>query len=462
VGTWPSNVSDRIARVGGVIPGESKAEIRAQGAVVSPGFIDVHTHDDRLVLVDPTVLPKLSQGVTTVVTGNCGISLAPMQHVGSPPAPLTLLGGSEHFRHTTFKAYLDEVRRSGVALNIVPFIGHTSLRVSAMANLDEVATRAELDRMTGLLDEAMKSGAFGLSTGLYYPPASAAAPDEIVSLLHRVSDYGGLTTMHIRDEGDNLMPSIEEALSFARTSGVPLVISHLKCAAPNVWGRSAKVLNLLDKAAQHQEIAFDVYPYDASSTMLRPDRLGAARRIVVSWSEPYPNKAGQDLANVASCWCCAPEEAARRLSPGGGIYFTMQEDDVRRIVAHRRSMIGSDGLPHDAHPHPRLCGTFPRVLGRYVRELKLLTLPQAVRKMTSLPAAVFGLEDRGVLKEGAMADLTIFDDSLVIDEATYDRPLRPSIGVRSVIVNGGLVWSNGVPTGAMTGRVLQHQASERT
>jgi N-acyl-D-amino-acid deacylase len=214
------------------------------------------------------------------------------------------------------------------------------------------------------------------------------------------------------------------------------------------------VLQRLEEASQRQAVAFDVYPYDASSTVLNPARLKSSRRIVVSWSEPHPDRAGQDLAEVAACWCCSREEAAARLSPAGAIFYKMEERDVRRIVAHPMSMIGSDGLPHDDHPHPRLWGTFPRVLGRYVRDLGLLTLPDAVRKMTSLPARVFGLADRGVLREGAFADVTIFDLERVLDTATYEAPRQRPEGIRAVIVNGALTWCDGSGTGLRNGRLL--------
>ena len=445
---------DRIELVGDVA-GAARHEMNVGGAVIAPGFIDVHTHDDRLLLIDPLVRAKVSQGVTTVVTGNCGISLAPVFRNGPPPPPLTLLGGADAFRFDRFGAYLDDLEARGSAVNVVPFVGHTSLRASTMVELDRPADERAVAAMLDLLEEAMRAGAAGLTTGLYYPPASAATAAEVEALLRRVSEHGGLTTSHIRNEGSGLVEALQEALSTARAAAVPLVISHLKCAAPEMWGRSGKILALLDAAAKTQDIAFDVYPYDASSTMLLPDHLQGAKRVVVSWSEPHPDKAGQDLSDIAACWCCSPAAAAARLSPGGAIYFKMQEGDMRRILEHPRAMVGSDGLPHDVHPHPRLWGTFARVLGRYVRDMQLLPLNEAIRKMTLLPAQVFGLADRGVLAPGAKADITVFDADIVIDRATYERPRQESLGIEAVLVNGELVWDGKVVTGRLGGRVLR-------
>lgn len=329
-----------------------------------------------------------------------------------------------------------------------------------MADFGREANAAELATMCDLLEEALEAGACGMSTGLYYPPASAAPAREVESLLARVADHDGIYTTHLRDEGDGLVDAIDEALSSARATGASIVISHLKCASPLVWGKSTKILSLLDRAlAEGLDLAFDIYPYDASSTMLRPDRLVGARRVVVSWSTPHPDAAGKDLSEIAACWCCSPQEAATRLSPGGGIYYKMQERDVRKILCHPLGMIGSDGLPHDQHPHPRLWGTFPRILGHYVRELKLFPLAEAVRKMTSLSASVFGLEDRGVLHEGAYADIVLFDQDTIIDDATYDAPTVPARGIRLVMVNGEPVWMNQMATGKYPGRLLKRVRS---
>lgn len=454
-------IADRIARIGTIVD-FGRTEIDAHGAAVSPGFIDVHTHDDRLALVAPDFTPKISQGVTTVVTGQCGISLAPMtpstgrtDGFDDFPAPLTLLGRAEDYTYPRFSDYVTAVNAIRPSINVAPFIGHTSLRVHAMADLRKPATADETRRMAKLVDDAMAAGAFGVTSGLYYPPAAGADAGEIEPLLKRVAAFGGMTTAHIRNEGEKIFEALDEALSVSRHAHVPIVISHLKCAAPSIWGWGSKVLKALDEAARKQAVAFDVYPYDASSTMIHPDQIVGAKRVMVSWSDPYPEMAGQDLDAVAACWCCSPAEAATRLAPGGGIYHKMQEKDVRKIISHPGGMIGSDGLPHDKHPHPRLWGTFPRVLGRYVRDMKLFTLAEAVRKMTGLPAAVFGLADRGLIREGAIADLAIFDPNLVLDTATYEDPRQSSAGIGHVVVGGAIAFANGQLAGPRNGQVLK-------
>ena len=454
-------IADRVARIGTIVD-FGRAEIDAHGAAIAPGFIDVHTHDDRFALSAPDFIPKISQGVTTVVTGQCGISLAPMtpstgrsDGFDDFPAPLTLLGKAEDFIYPRFSDYVTAVNAIRPSVNIAPFVGHTSLRVNAMSDLRRPASPDEVKRMAKLVDEAMAAGAFGVSSGLYYPPAAGADTNELAPLLKRVSAFGGITTAHIRNEGETIFEALNEALAVSRTARVPIVISHLKCAAPSIWGWGGKVLKALDLAAQSQAVAFDVYPYDASSTMIHPDQLAGATRVMVSWSDPFPDMAGQDLAAVAACWCCSPEEAATRLAPGGGIYHKMQEKDVRKIIRHPGGMIGSDGLPHDKHPHPRLWGTFPRVLGRYVRDMKLFSLAEAVRKMTGLPATVFGLADRGMIREGAIADLTIFDPNLILDTATYEEPRQSSAGIGQVIVGGAIAFANGQLTGPRNGQVLK-------
>jgi N-acyl-D-amino-acid deacylase len=448
--------NNRIVSVGHVTQ-PSRREIDAQGLIVSPGFIDVHTHDDRLVLIRPDMAPKISQGVTTVIGGNCGIAAAPVPLGSQPPPPLTLLAGTSADFFANFAEYKAALTNAQPATNFFILAGHTSLRAAAMQNLDRPATAAEMSVMQSMLRTALHDGVSGLSTGLYYPPAQSAPPEEVEALLRVVADHGGLQTTHLRDEGNNVVAAMDEALNSAWTADLPLVVSHLKCASPAVWGTARNLLQRIEAAQLRQSVAFDVYPYEASSTMLRPDRLAGARRITVSWSDPYPDMAGKDLDEIASCWCCAPDEAARRLSPAGGIYYKMQERDVRAILAHPNAMIGSDGLPHDKHPHPRLWGTFPRVLGKYVRELKLMSLEDAIRRMTALPASVFGLADRGTITEGMYADIAVFDETEVIDEATFDEPLRAALGVRHVLVNGQEVLGRNGLTGARPGKVLTRE-----
>ncbi len=443
----------RIVAVGSVSQ-PARREIDVRGLIVAPGFIDVHTHDDRFALIRPDMAPKISQGVTTIVGGNCGIAAAPVPLRGPPAPPLTLLAGVSADFFPSIATYRRALIAAQPATNVVMLAGHTSLRAAIMEELDRPARASEIAAMQIVLREALTEGASGLSTGLYYPPAQSAPPSEVEALLRVVADHCGLQTAHLRDEGDHVIAAIDEAFNCAFAAGVPLVVSHLKCASTAVWGTARKLLQRIEAAQLRQKVAFDVYPYDASSTMLSSDRLADARRITVSWSDSYPEMAGRDLDEIASCWCCAQDEAARRLSPAGGIFYRMQERDVRAILAHPGAMIGSDGLPHDKHPHPRLWGTFPRVLGRYVRELRLMPLEDAIRRMTALPAAVFGLIDRGMIAEGMHADITVFDEAGIVDQATFDEPLRVSRGIRCVLVNGQEVFDAEGLTGARPGQFL--------
>lgn len=443
---------DRISAVG-VVSGPAKAELDGKGKALSPGFIDVHTHDDRLVFVNPAMTPKTSQGVTTVVTGNCGISLAPMTRP-DPAAPLNLLSGDASLFHPRFADYRKRLDTTPPAINVAPLVGHTALRACTMDRFDRPATDKEIDAMGALLDEALDSGAIGFSTGLAYPNAFKSTSGEVEALLAHVADKGKLYTTHMRDESGGLFEAVEEALTSSRKAGVPLVISHLKCASKEVWGLADKVLKQVEEGAKHQKVAYDAYPYDASSTVLLPEMIGPSKRVTVSWSDAHPEQAGHDLDEIARCWACSMDEAARRLAPAGGIYYRMEERDVRKILAHPLGMIGSDGLPHDKHPHPRLWGTFPRILGRYVREFGAIALPEAIRKMTAWPAEVFGMKDRGLIGEGAYADITLFDPDIVLDLASFEEPTLLSAGIEKVFVNGVIAFENGASTASRTGRFV--------
>jgi N-acyl-D-amino-acid deacylase len=241
---------------------------------------------------------------------------------------------------------------------------------------------------------------------------------------------------------------------------LPVVISHHKVAGARNFGRTRETLALLDHTHESQEVGFDVYPYIAASSWLTPDYLEfCSGRARITWSTPHPEMSGRYVADIAKEWGCDPKEAMRRMQPGGASYFIMDEDDVRRVVSHPRAMIGSDGIPDDAHPHPRLWGTFPRVLGHYSRDLGLFALEDAVRRMTSLSAETFGFAGRGVVKPGAYADLVLFDPAAVIDTATFEEPTRPAAGIELVLVNGTPVWRNGAATGAKPGRVLKREGA---
>jgi len=445
----------RIAAVGDLAGWRVEAEVDAAGCVVAPGFIDVHTHDDRAALATPAMACKVSQGVTTVIAGNCGISLAPFRPGEALPEPIALLGGPEAF-FPTVAAYRAALERSPPACNLALLTGHGMLRVEALGRAYErTAGPAEIDAMGGRLRQAMAEGSLGLSSGLDYPTSNAASTDEVVALARHIAGAtNALYVSHIRDEGDEVLDALEEAFAIGRGADLPVVISHHKCAGPANYGRSNETLAAIDAAAAGQRVGLDVYPYTASSTVLLADHVAEATDVLVGHSEPHPEAAGRWLRDVATEWGCSEAAAVERLKPAGAIYFQMADEDLERILAYPRTMVGSDGLPDMTHPHPRLWGTFPRVLGRYVRDKKVLSLEQAVHRMTGLAAETFHLAGRGSVRPGGFADLTVFDPATIVDRATYEAPQQPADGIRLVLVNGAPVWDAGASTGARPGRFL--------
>lgn len=446
--------SEVIAAMGEVIDGEAAEEVDASSLALAPGFIDAHTHDDRIVLDAPDMLPKLSQGVTTVVTGNCGISLAPVRFAGDPPAPMNLLGGREAYAFPDFASYAAALREARPAVNVAALIGHSALRLATMADVGRKAEDAEIANMQSLAAEAMRHGAAGFSTGLFYPTNAAADCDEVGRIATTIAASGGVYATHMRDESSGVLDSIDEALETASDAAIPLVISHHKCAGPANWGLTKQTLPKLEAAARCQSVNLDVYPYTAGSTNLRADLVTPDYPIRVSWSKPHPEMTGRMLDSIAEEWNCSLHEAARRLDPAGAIYFQMHEDDVTRVMSSPLAMIGSDGLPHDVHPHPRLWGTFPRVIGHYARDRGLFAMEVAIHKMTGLPASVFRLKDRGRLSPGAFADLVLFDPARIADRATYDSPRLMSDGIARVYVNGQLAFREGAGVLARAGRMV--------
>ncbi|MDE2515466.1 MAG: amidohydrolase family protein, partial [Rhodospirillales bacterium] len=288
-----------------------------------------------------------------------------------------------------------------------------------------------------------------------YPPNMHAPTAEVIAVAEALRGRGGLYVTHMRDEAKDVVPSIEETLAIGRAVDVPVVISHHKCAMPENYGRSTETLPVIERAAASQQVDFDVYPYAAGSTVLMPARVRADVPVKITWSVPHPEMAGRALAEIAAEWHLDLVAAAERLSPAGAIFFQMDEADVRRILSHEKAMIGSDGLPHDSFPHPRLWGTFPRVLGHYARDLGLFSLETAIHKMTGRTAAVFGLKDRGVLRTGAFADLVLFDPATVRDAADFENPTRPAEGIAETWVNGESAYRPGIgATSARAGRVV--------
>ncbi|MDR3221972.1 MAG: D-aminoacylase [Candidatus Accumulibacter sp.] len=427
-----------IVEIGAVDPAGVERIVDCAGLVVAPGFIDAHTHDDAIALDKPAMLPKISQGVTTVIVGNCGISLTPVL-TQTPIEPLGLLG-ARYFRFTRLAEYADAIDAARPALNVAALIGHTSLRAAAMPDFARPATADERERMARAMRVAMDDGALGLSSGVFYENAFAADERELIEIATVAAQAGGVYATHIRTELEAILEAMREAARVARSSRLPLVFSHHKCCGPANWGRAHETLALIDRLATHQPIGLDVYPYTAGSTVLREDLVDGVIDILITGSEPYPEMAGKRLSDIAAQWGIGQQEACRRLTPGGACYFQMNEEDVRRVLAHPRTMIGSDGLPHDPRPHPRLWGAFPRVLGHYTRDLGLLRLESAVFKMTGLPSAQFRLGKRGTLAAGHPADITVFDPRRIRDRATFAEPEQISEGIRHVFVNGVLSY----------------------
>ena len=449
----------RIQAIGDLAGVEARETIDVEGLAVAPGFIDVHTHDDLACLNDPALTAKLSQGVTTVIVGNCGISAAPIRFAGNVTEPFNLLGGPGDFAFPSFADYARAIDAARPSVNVAALVGHSTLRLACLSDLDRPAREEEAAHMTALLRDCLAEGALGLSSGLFYAPAAAARSEELAPLARAVAEAGGVYTAHIRDEYDGVIEAMEEFFSVSDDARLPLVLSHHKCAGVHNWGRSGETLALIDVARTRQPVFLDCYPYAAGSTVLRDDLADGEIEVLVNWSDPHPEMAGRKLRGIAEEWGCSDAEAARRLAPGGASYFQMHEDDVRAILSHPACMIGSDGLPNDPLPHPRLWGTFPRVLGHYSRDMGLMPLHEAVHRMTGLSASTFHLDGRGTIAPGAHADITVFDPATVADQATYDSPLRPSSGIEYVFVGGVRSWEKGAAAEGRAGRFVRRGAA---
>jgi N-acyl-D-amino-acid deacylase len=445
---------ERIVALGPGLELRAENVVDGEGLVLAPGFIDTHTHDDLCAIRSPQMLAKLSQGVTTAIVGNCGISAAPVQLRGELPDPMNLLGQLDEFRFPTFAAYKRALREAGPAVNVAALVGHTALRNNHMDRLDRGATSLEIEAMRAQLQEALDEGALGLSTGLAYGSAQAASSEEVLQLAQLLTAAGAVYATHMRNEAGQIRDAMSEAFEIGRRVGVPVILSHLKCAGIDNWGRGEEVLLALETARSAQPVGCDCYPYAASSSTLDLRQVDERVEIRITWSEAHPEEAGKTLAQIAHGWGVTQLEAAQRLQPAGAIYHSMSEADVRRILRHPATMIGSDGLPCDPLPHPRLWGTFPRVLGHYCREEKLFSLSDAVHKMTGMPAQRFGLAERGLIREGYFADLTLFDPRCIRDAATFSDPQQAAEGILGVWVNGVLAFDAQGPTGRRAGRFV--------
>jgi N-acyl-D-amino-acid deacylase len=449
---------DVVAKIGDLSTAKATRDIDAVGLIVAPGFIDAHTHDDRLMLSAPAMAPKVSQGVTTVVAGNCGVSLAPVQFKKNATVtpPLDLLDSEGvWFRYHSFGEYVRHLGSAPAATNAALLVGHTTLRVATMDNVKRPATPKEIGQMQSMVTEALEAGAIGVSTGLFYEPAIAAPTEEVIEVCRPLKAFRGVYCTHMRNEGTGVMDSLEETFRIGREVGVQVIVSHHKVMGLPNHGRSRETLAFIERQMKAQSIGLDCYPYCASSTILSADRVATASKVLITWSKPHPEFAGMALEEIEQKMGKPRADVIAALLPAGAIYFAMAEGDVQSILKFEHTMVGSDGLPHDASPHPRLWGTFPRVLGHYSRGLGLFPLETAVYKMTGLTAKTFGLANRGVIREGAFADIAIFDAETIREAATFSSSIAPAQGIVNVIVNGQIVWAAGQSTGARPGRVLR-------
>ncbi len=494
--------SDRIAWVGDARNVPARERIVADSLCLCPGFIDVHTHSDRHVLMLPDGASKIYQGVTTEIAGNCGSSAAPAAR--EQTASLAGVEGEAVYRWRTVAEYRLCVERARPALNLALLVGHNNLRETAIGYADRRADSGDLRRMSADLEQALDEGGWGLSTGLIYSPGRYADRDELIALARVTGRRGGLYTTHLRNEAGGLLEAADEALDIGAKADIRVQISHLKAAGRTNWPLMDPALDRLRRAvAAGRPVAADRYPYTASSTRLHVilpaeeaagthdeilaqlrdpavrarirDRVLKGRpadywdTILIASSEVDSGRwQGRRLADAALAWGLEPVDAAFRFIEEDAmktqaIFFSMNEADMMRILAEPYVMIGSDGSIRTTsgplaggHPHPRSFGAHARFL-RMALDGKTVSVAEAIRKMTSLPAETFGIHGRGVIREGAFADLVLFDPVRVRDRATYEQPLQYAEGFDTVIVNGVVTLRRGRPTGARAGRFLDRR-----
>lgn len=441
-----------ISKIGKLKPGKGDIVIEAKGLVLAPGFIDIHNHSESGLLTEGTASNQVSQGITTLIIGPDGGS----------PWPLS--------------AYFQQVAGT-TAVNVGAFVGHGTLRTQVMkTDLARPATQAEIEKMSVLLEQAMKEGSLGLSSGLEYDAGFAATTEELIELSRVAAKYGGIYMTHLRDEEEGVINAIREAIRIGREAKIPVQISHIKMGNKSVWGKSAEAVALINEARKSGlDISADAYPYIAwasTITVLVPSRkhedpaevqkgidaIGGADKVLITSCRAFPAYEGKTLDEAAKLAGKSPVETYIEIVKSGGagvVGFGMTEEDVRTFFQTPWVMASSDG--GIGGRHPRATGTFPRVLGLFVREKKWLSIEEAIRKSSAMPAARLGLKDRGLIKQGLAADLVLFDPKTVIDRATFAEPQLFSEGIKMVFVNGELVWDGKKTTGNLSGKILRRQ-----
>ena len=448
-------------------------EVDATGLALAPGFIDVHSHDDFAVFLTPEMDFKVGQGVTTDIVGNCGLGAAPFNRAVGYLAFFNAADRSDDLpRWSGYRSYLDAIDADPPSLNVAALAGHGTIRLAAMGVERRAPSDKEFRAMRELVAEAVAAGVVGMSSGLIYEPGRYAATEELVELATTLAGSGALYATHMRNEGDRLLDAVGEAIRIGREGGVPVQISHHKATGKANWGRVRDSLALIDAARRNGlDVTADQYPYTAGSTSLYAvmqnaregeNSLGDGTDEIVLASAPSrPDWEGRSLTDLGSEFGCTAMEAGERALEALGqtavvVIHSMCDDDIRTVLRHPTTMVGSDGVPTlGGKPHPRLYGTFAKVLGHYSRDEAVLPLPEAVHRMTGMPAAKFGLRDRGVIAPGRAADLVLFDPATIADVATYDDPHHNPTGIHAVWVNGTAVFRAGEHTGARPGRALR-------
>ena len=500
----------KIVKIGRLKESQAEEVIDARGLVVAPGFIDIHSHSDLTLWVNPKLDNKIMQGVTTEVVGNCGTSAAPLTGEALEETERFIEGlpGGAGRRPgwSTLAEYHNQLEDQGVPVNVATLIGHSTVRMCVMGCRRGPPSDSEMDEMKTLVAQGMEDGAFGVSTGLIYAPGCYAETSEIIELAKVSAEYGGIYVTHIRNEGAHLYEAVMEALGVGKQAGLPVHISHHKASGRLNWGKVKVSLKIIEEARRNGvDVTCDVYPYTAGCSwclspvlprwvseggveamverLKEPEvrerirrqvregvevspllELGEWGSIIVAAVKTEQNRRfeGKSIAEIAEMRGVDPLDCILDLiveeeDEITGLFFTMNEEDVRHVIKHPISMIGSDSVPQRKSGliHPRSYGTFPRVIRRYVNEAKTLTLEEAVRKMTSAPTQRLGLRDRGLIREGFWADITIFNPRTIRDEATYEDPYRHPVGIEYVLVNGVVTVEKGRYNGALAGKVLK-------